>query len=365
MKKLVIEKEKLIKNIRALKAEAQSTNTKLIAMLKGNGYGLGLCAFAKLLEENGIDTFSVCLLEEARTLRKGGIDSEILLLSPTCNLAEAAEAIALGITCTVGSAESCAVLDMAAEQAGVKAKAHLAIDTGFGRFGFLYTEMQKASKLLKDAEYIEITGTFSHLSDAFGKAENSTLQYKRFCDALAVLSNNGISPGMRHLCNSCGFLRYKELRLDAARIGSAFLGRLPVQTTLPLERIAYLESCICETKTLPAGFNIGYANTFKTKRETKIGVVPVGYMDGFGVSKTNDTFRFSDIVRYTLNSIKALFCDNAVYVNVNGVRCRILGRISMFNIIVDLTDTDAQAGAPVILGCNPILINASVPREYK
>lgn len=365
MKKLVIEKEKLINNILALKSEAAATNTKLIAMLKGNGYGLGLGAFAHILTENGIDTISVCLLEEARTLREDGIAAEILLLSPTCDLSEAKEAISLGITCAVGSEDSCAILDIAAEQLGVKAKAHLAIDTGFGRFGFLYSEMPAAAKRINEAEHIEITGTFTHLSDAFGDAKNSMLQYERFMAALDALKANGIAPGLRHMCNSCGFLRFKNLRLDAARIGSAFLGRLPIQTNVKLEKIAYLESCICETKLLPAGFNIGYANTYKTKRETRIGVVPVGYMDGFGVSKVNDTFRFSDIVRYTINSAKAMFRDNAVYVRVNGVRCRVLGRISMFNIIVDLTDTDAQTGDEVILECNPILIDASLMREYK
>lgn len=365
MKKLVIETEKLVENITALKNEAAATNTKLIAMIKGNGYGLGLCTFAKLLVANGIDTIAVCLLEEARTLREGGISAEILLLSPTCNLNEATEAISLGITCAVGSEESCAILDLAAEQANAIAKAHLAIDTGFGRFGFLYSDMQAVSEILKDASNIQITGTFSHLSDAFGKEENSKLQYTRFTDAIRQLEQFGIEPGIRHLCNSCGFLRYKSMRLDAVRVGSAFLGRLPIQSPVLLNKIAYLESCICETKTLPAGFNIGYANTFKTKRATRIGVVPVGYMDGFGVSKTNDTFRLSDIVRYTLANVKSLFCDNSIYVRVGGKRCRILGRISMFNIIVDITDTDAQPGTDVILECNPILINASVEREYK
>ncbi len=364
MKKLVVEKEKLLKNVAALKAEAQKTNTKLIAMLKGNGYGLGLCAFARLLTENGIDTISVCLLEEARTLREGGIDCEILLLSPTCELSEAKEALQLGVTCAVGSEDSCAVLDIAAEQLGIKAKAHLAIDTGFGRFGFLYSEINEAAALLKDTAHIEITGTFSHLSDAFGDEKNSKLQFERFNTVVEALQEKGLNPGFRHLCNSCGFLRFPAMRLDAARIGSAFLGRLPMQSKLKLEKIAYLESCICETKTLPAGFNIGYANTYKTKRETRIGVVPVGYMDGFGVSKVNDTFRFSDIVRYTLTSVKSLFRDNRIYVKVNGVPCPILGRISMFNIIVDLTDTDAQTGAAVTLSCNPILINASVERKY-
>jgi len=364
MKALVVEKEKLINNITLLKNEADSTGTKLIAMLKGNGYGLGLCAFAKLLSEQGVDTFSVCLLEEARMLREGGIQSEILLLSPTCDLNEAKQALELGITCAVGSEASVAVLDIAAEQLGIHAKAHLAIDTGFGRFGFLYNEMQNTTSILKDAEHIEITGTFSHLSDAFGDAKNSELQFSRFQQAIHDLKSCGIDAGLKHLCNSCGFLRFKQMRLDAVRVGSAFLGRLTIQTSLKLQRIAYLKSCICETKTLPAGFNIGYANTFKTKRETKIGVVPVGYMDGFGVIKQNDTFRFSDIVRYTLASIKTLFSDNRVYVRVNGTPCPILGRISMFNIIVDLTGTQAEVGDEVILGCNPILIDASVARQY-
>lgn len=364
MKKLVVEKEKLIENIRTLQAEAAKTNTRLMAMLKGNGYGLGLCSFAHLLAKQGVDTFCVCLLEEARALRESGITSEILLLSPTCELDEAIEAIELDITCAVGSYDSCSVLDIAAERLGKKAKAHLAIDTGFGRFGFLYTDAADAAANINSLEFIEITGTFTHLSDAFGDEKNSKLQYNRFMQALNVLKENGLNPGVRHICNSCGFLRFPQYRLDAVRAGSAFLGRLPVSTALNLHKIAYLESRICDAKWLPKNFNIGYANTYKTKRLTKIGIIPVGYMDGFGVVKANDTFRFSDILRYTIANIKSLFRDNAVYVRVNGKPCRILGRISMFNIVVDITDINGDIGDKVVLQCNPILINASVMREY-
>lgn len=364
MKKLVVEKEKLIENIRMLQAEAAKTNTRLMAMLKGNGYGLGLCAFAHLLAEHGVDTFCVCLFEEARALRESGITSEILLLSPTCEIEEATEAIKLDITCAVGSYDSCSVLDMAAERVGKKAKAHLAIDTGFGRFGFLYTDAADAAANLNSLEFIEITGTFTHLSDAFGDEKNSELQFNRFMQATQTLKENGLNPGMRHICNSCGFLRFAQYHLDAVRVGSAFLGRLPIATNLNLHKIAYLQSSICEAKWLPKGFNIGYANTYKTKRPTKIGIVPIGYMDGFGVSKVNDTFRFSDILRYTLASVKSLFRDNAVYVSVNNKPCRVLGRISMFNIVVDITDINGDIGDKVVLQCNPILINASLMREY-
>ncbi len=364
MKKLVVEKEKLIENINTLQAEAKKTNTHLMAMLKGNGYGLGLCAFAHILAGQGVDAFCVCQLEEARALRESGITSEILLLSPTCDLEEATEAIELNITCAVGSYDSCSVLDIAAERLGKKAKAHLAIDTGFGRFGFLYTDAADAALNLNSLEFVEITGTFTHLSDAFGGAKNSELQFKRFMQAVNTLKENGLNPGLRHICNSCGFLRFSQYHLDAVRVGSAFLGRLPMPAKVNLHKIAYLESRICEAKWLPKGFNVGYANTYTTKRPTKIGIIPVGYMDGFGVSKTNDTFRFSDILRYTLANVKSLFKDNAVYVHVNGKPCRVLGRISMFNIIADITDVEGDIGDRVVLQCNPILIDASVMREY-
>ena len=152
--------------------------------------------------------------------------------------------------------------------------------------------------------------------------------------------------------------------MDAVRIGSAFLGRLPIANTLSLNRIAYMQSRVCEIKTLPKGHNIGYANTCITKQETRIAVIPVGYKDGYGMAKVNDAFRFSDMCRYVFHNIMAFFRDNAHYVTIGNKKCRLLGRISMFNIIADVTNTDVQIGDEVILECNPILIDSGIVREY-
>lgn len=364
MKKLIIQKQALIDNIHKLTAQADKGGAQVIAMLKGNGYGLGICEFARILLQNGVKILAVSEFCEAKQLRDGGIDAEIILLSPMCDLNEAEQAVKLGIVCAVGSEESALVLELAASQQGKRARAHVCLDTGFGRFGFLCGKMDAVKTVLAQMKHVEIEGVFSHLSDSFGKEEHSKKQFERFEKAVKELEEAGYSFRLKHICNSCAFLRFPEMYLNAVRCGSAFLGRLPVKNTLGLHKIAYLESCICEKKILPKGHNIGYANTFRTKRETTVGVVPVGYKDGFGVQKSNDAYRFMDILRYIYSDVMAFVRDNSSYVQVNGKRCRLLGRISMFNVIVDITDVEAEVGTPVRLECNPILIDSAIAREY-
>lgn len=365
MKKLIVQKKALTQNIKKIVEKSRLGGAEVIAMLKGNGYGLGICEFARLLLQNGVNTLAVSEFCEAKKLREGGIDSEIILLSPMCDLTEATEAVSLGIVCAIGSEESALVLNLAAAQNGVRARAHICLDTGFGRFGFLAQDAEYIDEIVSKLTDVDIEGIFSHLSDSFGEEKHSREQFGLFKKAVYELEQKGYSFKTKHICNSCAFLRFDDMYLDAVRVGSAFLGRLPVKNTLGLERIAYLEGCVCEIKTLPKGHNIGYANTFATKRETKIAVIPVGYKDGFGVAKSNDAFRFKDILRYILTDVRALFKNNSIYVAINDKKCRLLGRVSMFNVIADITDAgEVEVGTPVRFECNPILIDSSIEREY-
>jgi len=357
MKKLEIKYDDLIQNINTIKNICG--NSKIIAVLKGNGYGLGITQFAEVLLENQIDFFAVSELDEAEILRGTGFNNEILLLSPTINKEEAEKIASLSITAAVGSVDSARVLS----ETGVKTKAHIKIDTGFGRFGFHINELDEAANQLKSFENIEYSGVFSHFSNSFGKKiESSKKQFDLFMSAVERLNSLGINPEIRHICNSCGALRFDFARLDAVRIGSAFLGRLPVENTFGLKRIAHLKCSISEIRTLPKGSNVGYADTYKTKRDTKIAIIPVGYKDGFGVEKSRDTFRFMDILRYIYGDVFSL--GKKLYVGINGKNVPIIGRISMYNIIADVTDVDAKPGDTVILECNPILIDSSIKREY-
>ncbi len=366
MKKLIIEKAKLINNIKKIKSLADERNCKLIAMIKGNGYGLGIVPFAKVLYENGAFALSVSLFEEAKQLKEAGIDCEIMLLSPISNVEEAICAAKMGIILTVSSKEIARIVNKAAKEVEMPIKIQLAIDTGFGRFGFLANDMASAATEIFALENCVVFGCFSHFSNSFGKdIKSSEVQFKRFNAAIADLKARGVQTGICHIANSSAFLRFDTMCLDAVRVGSAFLGRLIVKDNLSLEKIAFLESEVIDIKTLPKGHNIGYANTYTTKKETKIAVVPIGYMDGFGVSKSNDTFRFIDCIRYAVHDILAAFKDMRTYVEVNGKRCPILGRISMFNVVLDVTGVDVKIGDKVMANCNPILIDSSIEREYR
>ena len=361
MKKLIIEKDKLKQNIETVKKMTDST---IIAVLKGNGYGLGILEFARLLAETSINFFAVSEIEEALCLRNSGIDCKILLLTSTCMVNEAELLIKNGIIPTVGSPYSAAAVNEAAAKADAVVDVHLKIDTGFGRFGFFWDEAGPMCNLLKSMENIKVTGTYSHLSFAFEKKPRSVYaQFEKFLKCAKAMREAGIDPGMLHLSNSCAYLRFPALHLDAVRVGSAFLGRLPLENRYGLNRIGYLKSNIIEVKELPKGSCIGYANTYKTPGITRIGIVPVGYMDGFGVEKSRDTFRYRDILRYIYNDLKSI--NKKLHAKLSDkTRVRILGRISMYNIVIDLTETDASIGDEVFLEANPVLVKSTIEREY-
>ena len=383
MKSLVINREDLKHNIRKIKEIAKDTGRldnhkpiKIIAVVKGNGYGIGLVEYSRFLIDNGIDFLAVSTVEEAIKLREAKIGAKILMLSSTAVRKDVEKLIDNDIILTIGSKESLDVAENIAKQKNIKVKAHLKIDTGFGRYGFIYNQKEKmleALKNMENMENIEIEGTFSHLSLAFyEKNEYSEEQFKRFMDVIEFLKENKIETGMLHICNSSAFLKFKEMRLNAVRVGSAFLGRIAIPNIYGLKKIAYLKSNVAEIKTLPPKFNVGYSNSFITKKETKIAIVPCGYADGFNVREQRDMFRKIDRLRYIVRDVKDSFKDKSLYVNIlckNGekkeyIRCKVLGRIGMYHISVDVTGKDVQIGNEVKLNVSPMFVDSSIRREY-
>lgn len=356
MNTLVINKEDLKHNIEKIKEYAQKSgkddngnSLKIIAVVKANGYGLGIVEFTKFLIDNGISNFAVATIEEALKLRQAGIKEEILMLSATAIEEDIKSLIENNITLTVGSSQDIEVVDKIGKELNKKIKVHLKIDTGFGRYGFIYSQKEKMIEAIKETQNIKIEGTFTHFSLSFFDEKYTKEQFKRFIDTIEVLKMNDINPGMLHVCNSSAFIKYPNMHLNAVRIGSAFLGRLAFQDHIGLKKIAHLESQVCEIKELPKGFNIGYSNTYTTKKTTKVAIVPVGYMNGMNITNGKDMFRKVDKLRYFVGAFKDFFEKEALYVKINDQKCKVLGRVGTYHITCDITGKDIKIGDKVTI----------------
>lgn len=369
MKALIIEKKDLRHNINRIKEFINPDNNKkkveIIAVIKGNGYGLGLVEYANFLIDNGINFLAVASTEEAIKLRESGIKEKILMLSSTSDKQEVEELIKKNIILTIGSSKAGLVANEVSASLNTKAKIHLKIDTGFGRYGFMYNEPEEIIKAIKTWTNLKIIGTYSHYSIAFyKKTEYTKKQFERFMNVVDKLKQNKIETGLLHICNSSAALKFQNQHLDAVRIGSAFLGRIIVPNKIGLRKIGYLETNIYEIKELEKGNNIGYSNSYKTKRKTQVAILPCGYSDGVNVKVDKDMFRIVDKLRYIAHEIKCLFKKQALYVKINGENCKVLGRVGMCHITVDITGKDIKANDKAQIQINPIYVNSSIKRIY-
>lgn len=332
MKQLVVNKEDLKHNINRIKDYTKKIsnddNYTIIAVVKGNGYGLGLNEYSEVLAENGIKYLAVATFEEAIELRKKQKDVNILMMSPLYNKQELEETVKNNITIAIDSKENAEAVNELAHK-GYNIKVHLKIDTGFGRYGFIYDDYENILNTVQSLKLnVEIEGIFTHCSDAYRKNNKHTLeQFKRFTDVIEKLEANNIKIKLKHICNSPAILNYPEMHLTAARIGSAFVGRVCSENNIGLKKIGELEINIAEVKDIPKGFNISYLNSYKTKDKTRIAIIPIGYLEGYNVTQKTDMFRIADKLRRALHELKSIFKKQKITVVINEKRYNVIGTI--------------------------------------
>ena len=132
-----------------------------------------------------------------------------------------------------------------------------------------------------------------------------------------------------------------------------------------LKKIGVLHTNITEIKTLPKGFNVGYSNTFKTKRDSKVAIIPVGYHDGFNVHNNHDVYRFRDKLRYIYHDAKDFFTNKQLKVTIQDKKYTVMGKIGMYHMAIDITGHDEiQINDDVYLDINPLYVDSKIKREY-
>ena len=349
MKSYIVEKDAILHNLYVLTGKAGTT--PLWAVLKGNGYGLGVKLMAELCWEKGVRRFAVTEPAEAMVIRELAPQAQILMLRPTTDQTELNCLLDLDVIATIGSTEDAAALSSLAAQRGVVAEAHVKIDTGMGRYGFLPEETEKILSVYRYNDHIAVSGIYTHFHTSFGKAKITDGQAETFRRVVKAIEEAGVEPGGRHCCNSNAFLRWPELRMEGIRLGSAILGR--VLTRSNLRRVGYCEATVDQVRWLPAGHSTGYGAGWRAKKPTQIAVIPVGWYHGFTNEYGHDLFRFRDCLREALGAVKRMIFKKKIYVSINGKKCPVLGHVGMLHTVVDVTKVNVQVGDKAILDINP------------
>ena len=363
MKAYYVDSAAVRSNLQILKKHAGSA--VVWAVLKGNGYGLGLLPMAELCRQEGIDHFAVTEVSDVMSLRQNGFEAaEILMLRPTTDQQELEALTEAGAILTLSGQDDLSALSILAQKRGVPARVHIKIDTGMGRYGFLPEETDKLLPIFQQTSVVQVEGIYTHLHSAFGKKKATYRQAEAFQGVLAVLDSGGCSYGMAHMLNSCGLLRFSQYVMGGVRVGSAILGRVGGAPKSGLKNVCTCEATVEELRWIAKGQTCGYGAGWTAKKPTRIAIFSVGWRHGFGLQLGEDLTRFRDRLRIFSGSFVRLFFPKPMTVTVNGKRCRVCGHVGMLHTVVDVTNINCALGDKAVFPINPIMLKG-IPIIYR
>jgi alanine racemase len=324
-----IDLDALRANYSALKAVADGA--ELMVVVKADAYGHGAVEVTRALRAYGCRHFGVATLDEARELRAAGLDARIFLQAGF--FAEQADAVvAMDLTPFVFDPSLIAPLDRAATAAGRRNfPIHLKIDSGATRLGVTKGALPDAIAALRATRSITLEGVCTLLANAGDPTSPITgAQLSVFHEALGTLGSAGFNPAMVHVANSAALVLRDDSNFNLARPGLAVYGLPPVPAVrdrVNLRPVMTFKTRVMQIKRVAAGVGVGYGHTFITPRESLIGVLPVGYADGYrrGLQQGGEVI-------------------------VRSARAPVVGSISMDLTTIDLTDINGAAvGDEVVL----------------
>ncbi|MCC7160787.1 alanine racemase [Candidatus Nomurabacteria bacterium] len=332
-----LSKKNLIHNIKMFKSLAKK-GTRFSVAIKGNAYGHGQNEIAQILELY-VDYFQVNSVVELELLRK--VSHKKTLVLGYVQKEDLERAIQLNCILSVFSLEQLWHISAIAEICHVAQEVHLSIDAYLGREGFLLNDLPEIFKEIKKSKYIKLTGIYAHFANIedttdFSHAQKQIDEYKK---ALNIAEEFDFKNLQTHISATSGLLVYENKKgiNPLIRLGIGAYGMWPSEhlkskysnSKFNLKPVLSWKTKIAQIKILTKGRTIGYGLTFKTKKETKIAVIPQGYADGFDRGFSNNGF-----------------------VLIGGAMCKILGRVSMNMFVVDISHLSnvKQEDEVVILG---------------
>ncbi|MCR5336923.1 MAG: alanine racemase, partial [Lachnospiraceae bacterium] len=329
-----VDLDAMLANVRAMKANI-AEKTKIIAVIKTNGYGHGAIPIAEELEKEAcIFGYAVATAEEAFSLRDAGMKKPILILGYV--FPEHYERlIREDVRMALFRKDQAEQISETAKRLGKKAIAHIKVDTAMSRIGIFPDDegMEFVRMVISDLDGIETEGVFTHFAKA-DEADKSAVNaqyalYTDFCDRIRAEFPGRVK--YYHASNSAGIIELPQANLDLVRAGITLYGLWPSdevrQDIVPLKPLLSLKSHVVYVKTIPAGRSVSYGGTYTATEDRRIATIPVGYGDGYP---------------------RSLSSKGSVL--IGGRRSPIVGRVCMDQFMVDVTDLeDVKCGDEVTL----------------
>ncbi len=302
----------------------------ILAVVKSDAYGHGAREVSRLLAKNGVAALGVATVAEAKNLREGGIKLPVAVLSGI--LPEQIEAVIdYRLIPTISDLRSAQLLSKIAKKKGKKVNAQVKIDTGMHRLGVGYKEAVSLIKKIKALPFIHLQGIFTHFVSADEKNKKLTdLQIQRFQKILDELKKNGIDIPWQHAANSAAILDVPQSYFNMVRPGLILYGCYPsgeVSRSISLRPVMSLKSKVIFLKKVSKGCSVSYGHTWRAKKDTIIGILPIGYSVGY-----------------------SRFLSNRGEVIIKGKKFPVIGRVCMDLVLVNLgLMSSVQIGDEVIL----------------
>lgn len=306
--------------------------TKLVCMIKADGYGAGAVEIAKTLQDHRVDYLAVAVADEGVELRRAGITANIMIMNPEMTAFKTM--FDYELEPEVYSFRLLEALRHAARKEGITGyPIHIKLDTGMHRLGFHpIDDMPKLIEYLNNQNALIPRSVFSHFvgSDGDNFDEFSDYQYDLYLKGSTALQNAFEHKILRHICNTAGIEHFPERQMDMCRLGLGLYGINPRNNEV-LSNVSTLKTTILQIRHVPAGESIGYSRRTILDKDSIIAAIPIGYADGLNRHLGN----------------------RHGYCLVNGKKAEYVGNICMDVCMIDVTDIPCQEGDSVeIFGDN-------------